>query len=236
MKIQEILYIGHDASVPFKLGTLGPHTVLPVTISCPIVFSWISSTVWNLFPFKGDFSFGESHKLQGTKSGLKGGLNHLGDLMFRKKNLCMRHDSWVVTLSWWSCQSLFTYSYSLLYQLNSFRGEVFKFNAKSDANSLLYSDILNTMATQYIHMLTQQQWPPHWLVQWSHHCSLMCFPVHSPWLPGYIDVTRTVLVILIMTGLFPDRPHRHLPICLSSSFLLFPPYLPITLLIHLSFL
>ena len=29
----------NNASVPFKLGTLGPHTVLPVTISCPIVFS-----------------------------------------------------------------------------------------------------------------------------------------------------------------------------------------------------
>ena len=23
----------------------------------------------------------------------------------------------------------------------------------------------------------------------------MCIPVHSPWLPGYIDVTQTVLVI-----------------------------------------
>ena len=29
----------NDASVPFKVGTLGPHTVLPGAISCPIVFS-----------------------------------------------------------------------------------------------------------------------------------------------------------------------------------------------------
>ena len=44
----------NDASVPFKVGTVGPHTVLPIAISYPIVFSWISSVVWNLFPFKGD--------------------------------------------------------------------------------------------------------------------------------------------------------------------------------------
>ena len=34
----------------------------------------------------------------------------------------------------------------------------------------------------------------------------MRIPVHSPWLPGYIDVAQTVLVILTMGGLFPDRP------------------------------
>ena len=50
----------NDTSVPFKVGTLGPHTVLPITISCPFIFSWISSMVWNVFPFKGDFSFGKS--------------------------------------------------------------------------------------------------------------------------------------------------------------------------------
>ena len=35
----------------------------------------------------------------------------------------------------------------------------------------------------------------------------MCIPMHSPWLPGYIDVTQTALTILIMAGLFPDKPH-----------------------------
>ena len=58
-------------SVPFKVGSLGPPTVLSVSISCPSYFSWISSMVWNLFPFKGDFSLGESQKSQGTKSGLR---------------------------------------------------------------------------------------------------------------------------------------------------------------------
>ena len=59
----------NDASVPFKIGTLEPHTV-PVAISCPVVFSWISLTIWNLFPFRGDFSFGKRSKSQGTKLGL----------------------------------------------------------------------------------------------------------------------------------------------------------------------
>ena len=34
----------------------------------------------------------------------------------------------------------------------------------------------------------------------------MSIPVHFPWLPGYIDVMQTVLLMLTMTGLFPDRP------------------------------
>ena len=69
-KIKKHCTQDNDASVPFKVGTLGPHTVLPVTISCPVLFSWISSTVWNIFPFKDDFSFWKSQKLQGTKYGL----------------------------------------------------------------------------------------------------------------------------------------------------------------------
>ena len=34
--------------------------------------------------------------------------------------------------------------------------------------------------------------------------------VHSPWLPGYIDVAQTVLIILQMAGLFLDRPHMYM--------------------------
>ena len=30
---------GKDALAPFKVGTLGPHTVLSIAIRCPIVFS-----------------------------------------------------------------------------------------------------------------------------------------------------------------------------------------------------
>ena len=50
-----------------------------------------------------------------------------------------RHDAWASALLWWSCQSPVAHSCSLLNHLNSFRGEIFKLNAKFDADSLLYS-------------------------------------------------------------------------------------------------
>ena len=34
----------------------------------------------------------------------------------------------------------------------------------------------------------------------------MRIPVHSPWLPGHIDVAQTVPVLLTTAGLSPDRP------------------------------
>ena len=68
-----------------------------------------------------------------------------------------------------------------------------------------HSVILNVMATQYTCSLNGV-YCPHWLVQWSPHCSTMCIPVYSPWLPGYINVAHTVLVILTMAGIFLDIP------------------------------
>ena len=60
-----------------------------------------------------------------------------------------------------------------------------------------HSVILNVMATQYTCSLNSV-YCPHWLVQWSRHCSHMHIPVHSPWLPSYINVTQTILIILKM--------------------------------------
>ena len=116
----------------------------------------------------------------------------------------MRRDAWMDILSWWSCQSPVAHSCCLLNHLNSFWGGMFKLNTKSDADLLLYLFILNATATQYAWSLNGV-YHPHWLVQWSRHCSHVHIPVHSPWLPGYIDVVQTVLVILIVAGLFPDR-------------------------------
>ena len=69
----------------------------------------------------------------------------------------------------------------------------------------VHSVTFNTMATQHTCSLNVFC-RPHWLVQWSRHCSHTCIPVHSPWLPGYSDVPQTILVILTMAGLFLDRP------------------------------
>ena len=76
------------------------------------------------------------------------------------------------------------------------------------------SVILNVIVTQYTCSLNGV-YRPHWLVQWSHNYSHMFILVHSPWLPGYIDVAQTILVILTMAGLFPDR--LHMPLLHVSS-------------------
>ena len=144
----------NDASVPFKAGTLGPHTVVSIAISCPIMFSWTSLMVWNLFPFKGDFSFGKSQKSQGTKSGLQGGWVTWVIWCFAKK-LCTRHGVWAGALSWWSCQSPVAHGCGLLNRLSSFCGQMFKLNAKLDADSLLYLLSHFECDGHTVHMLTQ---------------------------------------------------------------------------------
>ena len=80
--------------------------------------------------------------------------------------------------------------------------------------------ILNTTATQYTCSLNGI-YRPHWLVQWSHHCSCTCIPVHCPWLPAYIDVTRTILIILTMAWPFLDRPQSYYNIIDLFSILYF---------------
>ena len=52
----------------------------------------------------------------------------------------------------------------------------------------IHSVILNVTATQYTCSLNDV-YQPHWLVQWSYHCSHMRIPVHFPCLPGYNHVT-----------------------------------------------
>ena len=60
-----------------------------------------------------------------------------------------------------------------------------------------HSVILNVTATQHTCSINGV-YHPHWLVQWSRCCSHMCISVHLPWLPGFINVTQTLLSTLIM--------------------------------------
>ena len=71
-KIQETVYVGQWHLSPFQNRQLGNSHGSLSRHQLPhhIAFSWISSMVWNLFYFKGEFSFGESQKSQGAKSGL----------------------------------------------------------------------------------------------------------------------------------------------------------------------
>ena len=164
--------------------------------------------VGNLFPFKGNFSFRESQESQDTKYGLQWGWVTWVIWRFTKK-LCMKRDAWAGVWLWWSHQSPVAHSCGLLNYPNSFHRGMFKLKAKLDADLLLYSlshDAVNASATQYTCSLNGIYFP-HRQVQWSCHCSHMCIPVHSPWLPGYITVVKTILVILTKSLLPPYRPH-----------------------------
>ena len=115
--------------------------------------------VWNLYSFKGDFSFWKSQKSQGAKSVLYGGWVTWVIWCFTKK-LFKRRDAWAGTLLWWSCQSPVAHSCCLLNHPNSFQGTMFKLNAKSDADSLFYLFNHFECDSHTVHMFTQWHLPP----------------------------------------------------------------------------
>ena len=87
-KIQKTLYLGQwhlyflqsrhlgtshsSPSILFHCSKHSAKSFVGIAISCPIIFSWISSTFWNLFPFKGDFSFGKSQSRRAPDLGCRG--------------------------------------------------------------------------------------------------------------------------------------------------------------------
>ena len=133
------------------------------------------------------------------------GLSHLGDLMFHQKipreMRCMsrciiviaaNHQS-PIAVAFWIIQIVSAEECSSLAQ-----------NLVQICCSAC-SVTLNVKATQCAYSLNSVSLPHRW-VHWSCHCSCMLILVTSLWLPVYTDVVRTVLVILTMAGLFPDRP------------------------------
>ena len=76
------------------------------------------------------------------------------------KKLCMRHDAWVGTLLWWSCQSPAAHSCGPESHPNSFGGGMLKLNAKFDADSLLYSLSHYACDSHTVHILTERHLPP----------------------------------------------------------------------------
>ena len=151
------MYIGHDASVPFKVGTLGPHTVLLITISCPIIFAfpWISSKVWNLFPFKGDFSFkGDLWEKSEVTSGLQRRWFTWGIWCFAKNSAQDAMNEWVCCRDEAANHQL-PIAAAFLNHPNSFHKGMFNLNAKFVADSLLYSLSNFECDDHTIHMLPQ---------------------------------------------------------------------------------
>ena len=208
-KIQETLYTGQYATIPFKVGTLGPHTVLPITISYPAIFFWISWMSELSSLSKVILVLGKTRSCRVSNLYCSGGWvtrviwcftkNSAWDVMHEREHRydeAANHQLPIAVAFWiiWivSAEECLSLMQTLMQICCS-----------------THSVILNVTATQYTCSLNVI-YNPHWLVQWNHHCSHMCIPVHSPWLPGYFDVTQTVLIILTMAGLFPDRPHMRL--------------------------
>ena len=181
-------------------GDLTHHHQLPHRIFLNLI------NVWNVFSLKGDFSFGKTQKSQGDKSGLWGAespgrldvspKNSAQDMMHERACCCdeAAHHQLPIATGFWIIWIVSMEESSSLTQ-----------NWMQICCST-HAVILNVTATQYTCSLNSI-YRPHWLVQWSHHCSHMRIPVHSPWLPGYIHVAQNVLIIVTMAGLFPDRPH-----------------------------
>ena len=116
------------------------------------------------------------------------------------QKLCTRCDTWVGGLLWQSCQSPVAHSCGLLNHPNSICRGMFKPNTRLDVDSLLYSlNYFECKATQKICPLNSI-YRPQWLVHWSHLCSHMNISLHLLWLPGYMDVMQTVLIIFAMAG------------------------------------
>ena len=150
---------GNDASVPFKVGILGPHTVLPVAIAAPLYFP--ESHWWSaISPLsKVILVLGKARSHRAPNLGCRGAESP-GDLMFHQKTLHERCDAWVGVLSCCNCQSPVACSCGLLNHLNSFWREMFKLNTKFDANSLLYLLSHFKCDGHTVHMLTQRCLPP----------------------------------------------------------------------------
>ena len=99
----------------------------------------------------------------------------------------------------------------LLNNLTSFCGGMLRINIKSDADSLLYSLSHCECNGHTVHILTQRHLPPPLTSAVKSSLFTLHIPVHSPWLPGYMDVVQNILVILTRVGLplgasIEDRP------------------------------
>ena len=96
----------------------------------------------------------------------------------------------------------------LLNHWNGFHGQMSKFEAKLDADSLICSLGHCESDGRTVHKLHQRRPTNDWLAPWESDCSRVGRKVSSDWLPSYIKVTRPVLEILNMAGCFPDRPRK----------------------------
>ena len=93
--------------------------------------------VWNLFPFKSDFSLGKIRKSQGAQSELSGAESPGWFDVSPKTAWDVMHE-WVHSWHEAANHRLAVHSRGLFNRWNSFHGRMFKLNTIFDANLLLY--------------------------------------------------------------------------------------------------
>ena len=150
----------NDASVTFKVGTLGLHTVLQLPSAAPWYFP--KSHQWSEISSlsKVILVWGEARSHRVPNLGCRGAESPgWFDISPKISGQDMMHEQ-VGTLLWWSCQSSVAHSCSLLNHLNSFHGGMFKLNTKFNADLLLYSLSRFECEGQTVHMLSQWHLPP----------------------------------------------------------------------------
>ena len=193
-KIQETSYIGQWFLSPLR--NRPPWDLTQFSQSPSAALSYFPKSHWVSeisSPSKVILVLGRAKKSQGAKSGLYGGC-YLGDFRFCQK-LGSRCDGWAG-----GCEVVMKLPITVAHTEAFWIIQIVSMEECSSLTQNLMqiccstcSVILNVTATQYTGSLNGI-YCPHWPVQWSHHCSCMCIPVHSPWLPGYLHVVQTFLL------------------------------------------
>ena len=205
-----------DVSIPFKAGTLGPHTVLPIAIICPVIFSWIFEGLKPL-PFEKILVLRKSISHRASNQGWTG-------QTFSHTTLC---DAWHVaggvTLWWCSCQSPVAHSCSLRSHPNSLHRRMISltWNLMQILCSI-GSVTLNVMATStHDHsgastapLTSAGKWSlfshahssPSSLADRLHWCDTYCSYINNGWtLSRHTWYTFFQLTVLISVGFFPQK-------------------------------
>ena len=190
-KIQETLYIGQWCLSSLQSRLLGPQQFFQLPSAAP---------------FKGDFSLGKTRSHRAPNLGSRGAESPgWFDVLLKNSAQDVIHERVHCHDKATNHQLLIAAAFWIIWivsvkECSSLTQNLIQIHCST------HSDILNVMATQYTCSLNGI-YHPHWPIQWSHHCSCICTPVHSPWLLVCINVVQTILIISTMAGLFPDRPH-----------------------------
>ena len=169
----------NDASFPFKVGTLGPHTVLPISISCLSCFpeSHWWSEISSLSKVILVFRKARSHRAPN--------LSCKGVESPRWFNALPKNSAWDMIYEQTHCCDKAA-NHQLPIAIASWITRVVSVQESSswtqNAMQICFSTrsvILNVMATRYTYLLNKV-YCPHWLVQWSYRYSYTCILVHSP--------------------------------------------------------